>query len=54
MELLKNPVLISVALLLILSVIRLNVVFSLIIAAMVGGIAAGMSAPGSWLHSAAG
>ena len=42
MELLKNPVLISVALLLILSAIRLNVVFSLIIAAMVGGIAAGM------------
>jgi hypothetical protein len=42
MELLKNPVLISVALLLILSVIRLNVVFSLIIAAMVGGIASGM------------
>ena len=45
MELLKNPVLISVALLLILSVIRLNVVFSLIIAAMVGGIAAGMNGP---------
>ncbi len=42
MELLKNPVLISVALLLILSVVRLNVVFSLIIAAMVGGIASGM------------
>ena len=42
MELLKNPVLISVALLLILSVIRLNVVFSLIIAALVGGIASGM------------
>ena len=42
MELLKNPVLISVALLLILSAIRLNVVFSLIIAAMVGGIASGM------------
>ncbi|MBQ6597029.1 MAG: TRAP transporter large permease subunit [Lentisphaeria bacterium] len=42
MELLKNPVLISVALLLILSVIRLNVVFSLIITAMVGGIASGM------------
>ena len=46
MELLKNPVLISVALLLILSVIRLNVVFSLIIAAMVGGIASGMDGPG--------
>lgn len=43
LELLKNPVLISVALLLILSVIRLNVVFSLIIAAMVGGLASGMS-----------
>ena len=38
MELLKSPVLIAVALLLILSVIRLNVVFSLIIAAMVGGL----------------
>ena len=45
MELLKNPVLISVALLLILSAIRLNVVFSLIIAAMVGGLAAGMNGP---------
>jgi len=43
MELLKNPVLISVALLLILSAIRLNVVFSLIIAAMVGGLASGMN-----------
>ena len=46
MELLKNPVLIAVGLLLILSVIRLNVVFSLIIAAMVGGLAAGMTGPG--------
>lgn len=45
MELLKSPVLIAVALLLILSGIRLNVVFSLIIAAMVGGLAAGMNGP---------
>ena len=45
MELLKSPVLIAVALLLILSVIRLNVVFSLIIAAIVGGLAAGMNGP---------
>ena len=45
MELLKSPVLIAVALLLILSAIRLNVVFSLIIAALVGGIAAGMNGP---------
>ena len=44
-ELLKSPVLIAVALLLILSVIRLNVVFSLIIAAIVGGLAAGMNGP---------
>ena len=42
-ELLKSPVLIAVALLLILSGIRLNVVFSLIIAAIVGGLAAGMN-----------
>ena len=43
LELLKNPVLISVALLLILSLIRLNVVFSLIIAALCGGFLTGMN-----------
>lgn len=43
LELLKNPVLISVLLMLILSLLRLNVVFSLIISAMAGGLFAGMS-----------
>ena len=37
LELLKNPVLISVALMLILSALRLNVVFSLVISATAGG-----------------
>lgn len=41
-EIIKNPVLLSVLLLLILSVMRLNVVFSLIIAAISGGLLAGM------------
>ena len=41
-ELIKNPVLISVAVMLILSALRLNVVFSLVISATVGGFAAGM------------
>ena len=41
-EFIKNPVLISVAVMLILSALRLNVVFSLVISATVGGFAAGM------------
>ncbi len=41
-ELLQNPVLLSVLVLLILSALRLNVVFSLIIAALTGGLLAGM------------
>ena len=41
-EVLKNPVLISVVILLALSALRLNVVFSLIIAALAGGLLAGM------------
>jgi len=41
-EVLKNPVLISVVILLVLSVMRLNVVFSLILAALSGGVIAGM------------
>ena len=45
LEFLKNPVLISVLILLILSMFRLNVVFSLIIAALSGGLFAGMSGP---------
>ena len=43
LELLKNPILISVALMLILSALRLNVVFSLVISATAGGFIAGMS-----------
>ncbi|MBR2372815.1 MAG: sodium:proton antiporter, partial [Lentisphaeria bacterium] len=42
-EILKNPVLISVVIMLVLSVLRLNVVFSLVIAAVSGGFIAGMS-----------
>ena len=42
LELLKNPVLISVALMLILSALRLNVVFALVISATAGGFIAGM------------
>lgn len=41
-EVLKNPVLISVVILLVLSAMRLNVVFSLILAALCGGLIAGM------------
>ena len=41
-EILKNPVLISVVILLVLSALRLNVVFSLILAALSGGLLAGM------------
>ena len=41
-EVLKNPVLISVVILLALSALRLNVVFSLILAALSGGLLAGM------------
>lgn len=41
-ELIKNPVLVSVAIMLILSALRLNVVFSLVISATVGGFMAGM------------
>ena len=42
-ELLLSPIIISVVLLLILSILRLNVVFSIIISALVGGLIAGMS-----------
>ena len=38
-----NPVLLSVVILLILSALRLNVVFSLVIAALCGGMLAGMN-----------
>ena len=41
-EILKNPILISVVVLLILSAIRLNVVFALIISSLVGGACAGL------------
>ena len=41
-ELIKNPVLISVAVMLILSALRLNVVFALVISATAGGFIAGM------------
>jgi len=44
-ELVKNPVVISVVVLLILSAIRLNVVFALILASIVGGVAAGFGCP---------
>ena len=43
LELLKNPVLISVVVLLVLSAMRLNVVFALIIASLTGGVTAGSS-----------
>ena len=43
LELLTNPVLIAVVVLLVLSVCRLNVVFSLIVASIVGGLCAGMN-----------
>ena len=42
LELLKNPVLISVVVLLVLSAMRLNVVFALIIASLTGGVTAGI------------
>lgn len=42
MELIKNPVLISVVIMLILSALRLNVVFALVISATAGGFLAGM------------
>lgn len=45
LEFIKNPVVISVAVLLILSAIRLNVVFALILASLVGGVAAGLDCP---------
>ena len=41
-DLIGNPVLISVAILLFLSVIRLNVVFALILASLIGGLIAGL------------
>ena len=44
-DLVGNPVVISVAVLLILSAIRLNVVFALILASIVGGAAAGLGCP---------
>lgn len=46
-EILKNPVLLSVVILLVLSVFKLNVVFSLIIAAVSGGLLAGMGGAGT-------
>ena len=42
LEIIKNPVVLSVALLLVLSAMRLNVVFALIISALAGGISAGI------------
>ena len=42
MDLIKNPVLISVVIMLILSALRLNVVFALVISATAGGFLAGM------------
>ncbi len=42
MEILLNPVLLAVAALLLLAAMRLNVVFSLILAALIGGLAGGM------------
>ena len=42
LEFLTNPVLIAVVVLLVLSVLRLNVVFSLIISSIVGGLCAGI------------
>ena len=44
-DLVRNPVVISVAVLLFLSAIRLNVVFALILASIVGGAAAGLGCP---------
>ena len=41
-EILKNPVLVSVVVLLLLSAIRLNVVFALIISSLIGGACAGL------------
>ena len=46
-SLLWNPVLLSVVLLLVLSALRLNVVFSLILASIAGGLLAGMGVPES-------
>ena len=42
LEIIKNPVVLSVALLLILSAMRLNVVFALIISSLIGGLSAGL------------
>ena len=42
MDILLNPVLLAVAALLLLAAMRLNVVFSLILAALIGGLAGGM------------
>lgn len=47
LEIIKNPVLLSVLILLVLSVLRLNVVFALIIAALSGGMIAGMGGMGT-------
>ena len=44
-ELIGNPVLISVSILLFLSVIRLNVVFALILASLIGGLVTGLDCP---------
>lgn len=46
-SMLGNPVLLSVVVLLVLSALRLNVVFSLILASVFGGMAAGLGAEGS-------
>ena len=43
-EILKYPVLLSVVILLVLSALRLHVVFSLFLAALSGGLLAGMGA----------
>ena len=42
MDLLTNPVVLSVVVLLILAVLRLNIVFAIIIAALTGGAIAGL------------
>ena len=44
MDLLTNPVVISVAILLVLSMLRLNIVFAIVIAAFSGGAIAGLGA----------
>ena len=42
-EIIKNPVVVSVALLLVLSVVRMNVAFAIVISAAIGGLCGGMN-----------